>query len=153
MAVARVPSSGFRVASSPTWGPVALPRALPQPETKNSEPGTRAVRPRELRNTVSLLVAILLISVVGLLYMNEVGRLATSGYQTSSLQQERDRLQRENQGLEVQLSQLRALPRVEQVATQKLHMTKGDLARVQYVQLDPKQLQLAATPDGIQRHG
>ncbi|HVA25860.1 MAG TPA: cell division protein FtsL [Chloroflexota bacterium] len=98
-------------------------------------------------------MAILLISVVGLLYMNEVGHLATSGYQTSSLQQERDRLQRENQGLEVQLSQLRALPRIEQVATQKLHMAKGDLAQVQYVQLDPKQLQLAATPDGIPPHG
>jgi cell division protein FtsL len=153
MAVARIPSSGFRTAGSPAWGPVALPRALPRPETRVPEPRASTARPRELRNTISLLVAILLISVVGLLYMNEVGRLATSGYQISNLQQERDRLQRENQGLEVQLSQLRALPHVEQVATQKLHMTKGDLARVQYVQLDPKQVQFAAAPDGIQPHG
>jgi len=84
MAVARVPSSGFRVASSPYFGPIAVPRVLPRPAAAESDAGSRA-RPRELRNTVSLLVAILLISVVGLLYMNEVGRLATSGYQTSSL--------------------------------------------------------------------
>lgn len=144
--------STFRLANPGYAGPIAVPRALPRPATESAERRVQ-VHPRELRNTVSLLVAILLISVIGLLYMNQVGRLATSGYQTSNLQQERDRLQRENQGLEVQLSHLRALPHVEQVATQKLHMTKGDLARVQYVQLDPKQLQFAATPDGSQRHG
>jgi len=139
--------STYRLANP---GPVAIQRELPRPAS--AEPATRA-RPRELRNTVSLLAAILLISVVGLLYMNEVGRLATSGYQISSLQQERDRLQRENQGLEVQLSQLRSLPRVEEVAIQRLHMTKGDLARVQYVQLDGQQLQLASRPDDLRRHG
>ncbi|HEX6513568.1 MAG TPA: cell division protein FtsL, partial [Chloroflexota bacterium] len=99
--------------------------------------------------TVALLLAILLISLVGLLYMNQVGHLATSGYYISNLQQERDRLQRDNQALEVQLSQLRSLPHIEEVATQKLHMTKGDLARVQYLQLDPRQAQLAARPDGL----
>lgn len=144
--------STYRLANPGYVGPVAVQRALPQPVKARAD-SSPAARPRELRNTVSLLLAILLISVVGLLYMNEVGQLATSGYQISSLQQERDRLQRENQGLEVQLSQFRALPRVEQVATQKLHMTKGDLAHVQYVQLDPQQLQLAARPDGSQGHG
>jgi cell division protein FtsL len=93
-------------------------------------------------------MTILLISVISLLYMHQAGRLATSGYQISGLQQQRDRLQRENETLDVQLSQLRSLPHVEQVATQKLHMTKGDLARVQYLQLDPRQVQLASLPDG-----
>ena len=139
--------STYRLANP---GPVAVQRELPRPAT--AQPVT-AARPRELRNTVSLLAAILLISMVGLLYMNEVGRLATSGYQISNLQQERDRLQRENQGLEVQLSQMRSLPHVEDVAIQRLHMTKGDLAKVQYVQLDGQQLQLAARPDDIRRHG
>ena len=74
-------------------------------------------RPRELRNTIALLIAILLISVISLLYMNEAGRLATSGYQISQLQAQRDQLQRDNQALEVQLSQLRSLPRIQDVAT------------------------------------
>ena len=145
-----VSSLRFGTSGAAAYGPVAIPRALPRRDTPAA--GTQA-RSRELRNTVALLVSILLISMVGLLYMNQVGRLATSGYQISSLQQERDKLTRENQSLEVQLSQLRALPHIEQVATQKLHMTRGDLARVQYVQLDAKQLQLAATPDGAPAAG
>jgi cell division protein FtsL len=123
----------------------AVERPRAEPTSPNPQPTTR---PQELRNTVALLVAISLISVISLLYMHQAGTLATSGYQISNLQTQRDRLQRENEALEVQLSQLRALPHIETVATQKLHMTKGDLARVQYVQLDPRQVQLAATPDG-----
>ncbi|HLG70040.1 MAG TPA: cell division protein FtsL [Chloroflexota bacterium] len=146
MAVAQLPNPGFRTPGS-GLGPVAIPRALPRPERPSPE---RGPRPRELRNTVALLVAITLISVISLLYMHQAGRLATSGYQISNLQAQRDSLQRENEALEVQLSQLRALPHVEEVATQKLHMTKGDLARVQYVQLDQHQQQLAATPDSQQ---
>jgi cell division protein FtsL len=106
-------------------------------------------RPRELRNTISLLVAILLISVISLLYMNQAGRLATSGYQISDLQRQRDQLQRDNQALEVDLSHLRSLPYVQDVATNKLHMTKSDLSQVQYVNLDQHQLQAASTPDGL----
>jgi cell division protein FtsL len=123
---------------------VAVPRALPKPSNPAPEPKAPAERTPEQRNMVALLVAILLVSVISLLYMNQAGRLATSGYQISNLQNERDRLQRENQSLEVQLAQLRALPRIEDVAKQKLQMTKGDLAKVQYVQLDANQLQLAA---------
>jgi cell division protein FtsL len=128
-----------------TW---AVQRPLPRPAI--AAPAAE-VRPRELRNTVALLVAILLISVISLLYMNQAGRLATSGYQISNLQDDRDRLQRENESLEVQLSQLRALPHVEQIAKQKLQMTKGELAKVQYVQLDGKQAQLASLPDATQK--
>ncbi|MBV8085152.1 MAG: cell division protein FtsL [Chloroflexi bacterium] len=101
-------------------------------------------RPRELRNTIALLIAILLISVISLLYMNEAGRLATSGYQISQLQAQRDQLQRDNQALEVQLSQLRSLPRIQDVATNQLHMVKGDLARTQYVSLDTNELAAAS---------
>ena len=144
----RVPSMEFRVSSPGYRGAIAVPRALPHPETRNSEAGTASARPRELRNTVALLVAILLISVVGLLYMNEVGRLATSGYQISQLQQQSDSLQREDQGLEIQLSQLHALPYVEQQATTRLHMTKAELAHVQYVSLEPTELARASAPEG-----
>jgi len=98
---------------------------------------------------VALLIAILLVSVISLLYMTQAGRLATSGYQISNLQQERDRLQRENQTLEVELSHLHALPYVQDVAINKLHMTKGELAQVQYVSLDQKQLEAASAPDGV----
>ena len=126
-------------------GPPVVARPVLNPKPHTLGPATH---PRELRNTVALLMAILLISVISLLYMHQAGRLATSGYQISGLQQQRDRLQRENETLDVQLSQLRSLPHVEQVATQKLHMTKGDLARVQYLQLDPRQVQLASLPDG-----
>ena len=101
-------------------------------------------RPRELRNTVALLIAILLISIISLLYMNQAGRLATSGYQISQLQTQRDQLQRDNQTLEVQLSQLRSLPRIQDVATNQLHMVKGDLARTQYVSLDANELAAAS---------
>ena len=125
----------------------AVERQLPRPRAAEAEATAPPTRTREQRNTIALLIAITLISVISLLYMHQAGRLATSGYQISNLQSQRDSLQRENEALEVQLSQLRALPHVEQVATQKLKMTKGELARVQYVQLDPRQLQLAASPD------
>ncbi|HLY64882.1 MAG TPA: cell division protein FtsL [Chloroflexota bacterium] len=131
---------------APARAPVALRRALPEPETH--VPQAKA-RPRELRNTIALLIAILLVSVISLLYMTQAGRLATSGYRISNLQQERDRLQRENQSLQVELSQLHSLPYIQDTATNKLHMTKGELARVQYVKLDAKQLQVASTPDGL----
>ena len=139
MAVKTAPGSGAWGLGSGVW---ARPRELPKPETLDPRPA--ATRPRELRNTVALLFAILLISVISLLYMNQAGQLATSGYQISQLQQQRDQLQRDNQALEVELSNLNALPRIEDEATTKLLMTKGDLARVQYVNLDSKQLEAAS---------
>jgi cell division protein FtsL len=130
----------FRTAAAPANRSIAVPRALPQPVTGRVAEPTGRSRPRELRNTIALLIAILLISVISLLYMNQAGRLATSGYQISNLQQERDRLQRENQQLEVQLAHLHSLPYVEDIAMNKLQMKKGELARVQYVNLNDQQL-------------
>lgn len=134
-------------------GPRARVRELPAARPQGTNQKAATVRPRELRNTVSLLVAITLISVLSLLYMNQAGGLATSGYQISNLQRERDRLQRENQTLEVELSTLHSLPYVQDLATNKLHMTKSDLAQVQYVNLDQKQLEAASRPDGFTAGG
>ncbi|MDE3078017.1 MAG: cell division protein FtsL, partial [Chloroflexota bacterium] len=67
-------------------------------------------------------------------------------YQISQLQHEQDRLQRENQQLEVQLAQLHSLPSVQKVAVENLHMTKADLSKVQYVNLDQHQLEVASRP-------
>ncbi|MBV9120714.1 MAG: cell division protein FtsL [Chloroflexi bacterium] len=130
---------GNPATARPAW---AHARPLPEAVVANP-PQVNVRRPKELRNTVAMLFAIMLISIISLLYMNQAGRLATSGYQISQLQAERDRLQRENQGLEVQLSQLHSLPYVEDTATNKLHMVKGDLAKVQYVSLDAQQLAAA----------
>ncbi len=127
-------------------GPVATQRPLPK-APRDAQPAVPP-RPRELRNAVALLFAILLISVISLLYMNQAGRLATSGYQISHLQAQRDQLQRDNQALEVELAHLHALPYIEQQATTRLQMTKGELARVQYVNLNQQQLDLASRPDG-----
>jgi cell division protein FtsL len=143
-------SRGWGSGAGKTVGRRPRVRELPvtRPQIPASSPRT-AARPKELRNTVALLVAILLISVISLLYMNQAGRLATSGYQISDLQRQRDQLQRENEALEVELSHLRSLPYVQDVASNKLHMSKSDLAQVQYVNLDQRQLQAASTPDGL----
>lgn len=131
----------------PVLGVWPIERALPAvpPREVPAPPQPRA-HPVELRNTVAFLFAILLISVISLLFMTQAANLATSGYQISQLQGQRDQLQRDNQALEVELAQLHSLPAIEKTATEKLHMTKNDLSHVQYVALDQHELDVAKQP-------
>ncbi|MGH2364304.1 MAG: hypothetical protein ACRDHX_06585 [Chloroflexota bacterium] len=131
---------------APAW---PVPRPLPEIVTRAPAPPTAPStrQPRALRHTAALLFAILLISLLSLLYMNEAANLATSGYNIGQLQQQRDQLQRENDQLQVQLAQLNSLPAIQQAATNTLHLIPGDITRVRYVTLDARELALA------QHHG
>ncbi|MHB8620142.1 MAG: hypothetical protein ACYDAG_11345 [Chloroflexota bacterium] len=139
---------GFRVAARTPPEPLPRVRVAEAVAARQAAGIGTAARSRELRNTVALLVAILLISLVSLLYMNQTATLATSSYRVSELQQRQERLMRQNEALQVELSRLYSLRHVEQVAIGQLKMNKADLRRVQYVNLDARQVALAreATP-------
>ncbi|HUZ76656.1 MAG TPA: hypothetical protein VMV93_03625 [Chloroflexota bacterium] len=125
---------------APAW---PIPRALPEIVTRTPPPAPTRRQPRGLPHSAPLAFAILLISLLSLLYMNEAANLATSGYNIGQLQQQRDQLQRENDQLQVQLAQLNSLPAIQQAATNTLHLIPGDITRVRYVTLDARELALA----------
>jgi len=98
-------------------------------------------------NLVALIPAIIaIISLAGLLLLLQTGRLITSSYDIRHLEQERARWQARNQLLEAEVSALKSLDRIEQVAKEKLGMVP---AKQQfYVTLTPLETaEAAAQPE------
>ena len=65
---------------------------------------------------------IVLISLTSLLYLTQASRVAATGYDISAAQDERARLERQQQQLLIQEARLQALLRVESEATARLQM-------------------------------
>lgn len=75
---------------------------------------------------VTLIFAtILLISVTSLLYLTQASRVAATGYDISSAEEQRARLERENQQLLMHVAALQSLQRIESEATTKQGMVPG----------------------------
>jgi cell division protein FtsL len=76
----------------------------------------------ELGPVTLVFATIVLISLTSLLYLTQASRVAATGYDISAAQEERARLERQQQLLLIQEARLQALLRVESEATTRLQM-------------------------------
>jgi cell division protein FtsL len=76
----------------------------------------------ELGPVTLVFAAIVLISATSMLYLTQASRVAATGYDISMAQDQRDRLEREQQQLRMRVAELQSLSRVESEATAKLGM-------------------------------
>ena len=87
--------------------------------------GSTAVRlpwPLDLPPIGLVFVSIVCIAVAALLYLTQVGRVATSGYDLASLEHRREQLQREHQRLLVGLARAQSISHVDRAAASELGM-------------------------------
>jgi cell division protein FtsL len=76
----------------------------------------------ELGPVTLVFATIVLISMTSLLYLTQASRVAATGYDISAAEEEKARLERQRQLLEITAAQLQSLGRIESEATSKLHM-------------------------------
>jgi cell division protein FtsL len=93
-----------------------------KPITLAKQRRARAAWVFELGPVTLVLVTIVLVSLTSLLYLTQASRVAATGYDISAAQEQRDRLERQQQLLEIQKAHLQALSRVEGEATSRLQM-------------------------------
>lgn len=76
---------------------------------------TVAFRVREgLGPVTNTVLVILLLSVLGLIYLTQITKTSSYGYQINELQQQREELQTKRASLQVESARLQALERVQQ---------------------------------------
>jgi cell division protein FtsL len=95
---------------------------MAKPITLAKQRRARAAWVFELGPVTLVLVTIVLVSLTSLLYLTQASRVAATGYDISAAQEQRDRLERQQQLLEIQKAHLQALGRVESEATSRLQM-------------------------------
>jgi len=84
-----------------------------------------------------LIAAALILSLLSLISLGQTGRLATQGYEIAQLQTERTMLLRERSALQLRLSEIQSLPKIEQRANAlNLRPMTPDQAR--YVTVAPE---------------
>lgn len=71
-------------------------------------------QPRRLGTTITFVLGFLIVLGLGLLYVNQVNTVATSGLAIQDLERKASQLEQANQDLELQAAALRSLPTVEQ---------------------------------------
>ena len=69
--------------------------------------------------------SIVCIAVAALLYLTQVSRVATSGYELANLEHRREQLKREHQQLLVELARLQSISQVDQTAASELGMVQA----------------------------
>ncbi len=70
-------------------------------------------------------VSVVCVAVAALLYLTQVSRVATSGYDLANLEHRREQLQREHQQLLVELASAQSIGQVDQAAASKLGMVRA----------------------------
>lgn len=104
-----------------------------------AEASQRRFRLRARRDPFFLLVEVVLFStLMATLYLTASSRGTMMTYRISALQNQQASLERENARLQLQISQMQSLDRVQQVATTKLGMVPDDPNQVIYLQLRPQ---------------
>jgi cell division protein FtsL len=92
------------------------------PITLAKQRRARAAWVFELGPATLVLATIVLVSLTSLLYLTQASRVAATGYDIVSLEEQRLRLERQQQLLQIKAAQLQALHRVEAEAIAKLQM-------------------------------
>lgn len=80
-----------------------------------------------------LIAAAMLLGLMSLLSLGQTGRLATKGYELSSLTRQRTELLREQSALDLRLSEAQSLSRIERQAKDELGMQPMTPAQARYV--------------------
>ncbi len=90
--------------------------------------GQAAVRlpwPLDLPPIGLVFTSVVCIAVAALLYLTQVSRVATSGYELANLEHRREELKREQQQLLVELASLRSIGQVDRTAASELGMVQA----------------------------
>ena len=90
--------------------------------------GQAAVRlpwPLDLPPIGLVFASIVCVAVAALLYLTQVSRVATSGYELASLEQRREQLKQEHQQLLVELASIQSIGQVDQAAASELGMVQA----------------------------
>jgi cell division protein FtsL len=93
-----------------------------KPITLAKQRRARAAWVFELGPVTLAFATIVLVSMTSLLYLTQASRVAATGYDISAAQEQRNRLERQQQLLLIQEAHLQALNRVESEATARLQM-------------------------------
>jgi len=93
-----------------------------KPITLAKQRRARAAWVFELGPVTLAFATIVLVSLTSLLYLTQASRVAATGYDISAAQEQRNRLERQQQLLLIQEAHLQALNRVEAEATARLQM-------------------------------
>jgi cell division protein FtsL len=93
-----------------------------KPITLAKQRRARAAWVFELGPVTLVFATIVLVSLTSLLYLTQASRVAATGYDISAAQEQRNRLERQQQLLLIQEAHLQALNRVEGEATARLQM-------------------------------
>src|SRR5204863_2541556 len=79
-----------------------------------------------------VLTAVAIIALVCVIYLGQVNAVTNANYAVQALQSEHTALQREKENLQLQIARAQALPNIEKLAHDKLHMVPiGD--RYEYI--------------------
>lgn len=100
----------------------SLARALPRVESK---PRARA-KAKQRRPIAAIAIVAVIAVALGLAFLAQFAAKARLVYQNDSLNEQINRLARENSELELKIEELSSLERIETVATKKLGMLKPD---------------------------
>jgi hypothetical protein len=88
----------------------------------------------EIGSSGVFFIVVILVSLVALLYLLQVGSVASTGFQIHDLESEKSDLLRANQRLRYEQARLQSLTGIEHAATTRLGMQRGD--HPQYVALN-----------------
>lgn len=93
------------------------------PSQSSQKPSTRQnIKKQTTKSRRVYLVVVLMAFLLGILIASQYTRLAVAGYQLDKQQKQLVVLEKQNQVLNMQVSQLKSLNRIEQIATGKLGM-------------------------------
>lgn len=82
---------------------------------------------------VQLMLAMSFVALAALLYMAQASQVSVQQINISELQSDRVQLTSDNASLRATTTDLQSLPRIDAVATSRLHMTKPDLSTAIWV--------------------
>jgi cell division protein FtsL len=76
----------------------------------------------DLHPAMVLLTAVAIVALVGVIYLTQVTAVTNANYTLQALQSEHAAMLREKQDLQLQIGRAQALPNIEKLARDKLHM-------------------------------
>jgi cell division protein FtsL len=93
---------------------ISLPRQEAQRALRRNQNTVRFKMPVSLGPVTHTVLIALMLAVLGLVYLTQITKTSTFGYQMNDLTSQKDQLASENSDLQVETARLQALERVQQ---------------------------------------